>query len=253
MRGGSASRRSRRSKNIIGSSYEDDYYFDNEDDQFEIDDVSPIKISPKGVSQEEYWSILKNFNHKLVFGIGPAGTGKTMLACCAAIDALQNHNYKKIIITRPTVSVEEDLGFLPGSLEEKMDPWLRPLLDIFSEYYTSNTISWMLKEKILEISPLAFMRGRTFNDSYIIADEMQNSTVNQMKCLLTRIGNNSKMIVTGDLNQHDCKFRENGLKDIISRIKGKNYKRIHVTEFSAKDVQRSSIVKDVLEIYSSKD
>lgn len=253
MRGGSASRRSRRSKNIIGSSYEDDYYFDNEDDQFEIDDVSPIKISPKGASQEEFWSSVNNFNHKLVFGIGPAGTGKTMLACCAAIDALQNHNYKKIIITRPTVSVEEDLGFLPGSLEEKMDPWLRPLLDIFSEYYTSNTISWMLKEKILEISPLAFMRGRTFNDSYIIADEMQNSTVNQMKCLLTRIGNNSKMIVTGDLNQHDCKFRENGLKDIISRIKGKNYKRIHVTEFSAKDVQRSSIVKDVLEIYSSKD
>lgn len=253
MRGGSASRRSRRSKNIIGSSYEDDYYFDNEDDQFEIDDVSPIKISPKGASQEEFWLALNNFNHKLVFGIGPAGTGKTMLACCAAIDALQNHNYKKIIITRPTVSVEEDLGFLPGSLEEKMDPWLRPLLDIFSEYYTSNTISWMLKEKILEISPLAFMRGRTFNDSYIIADEMQNSTVNQMKCLLTRIGNNSKMIVTGDLNQHDCKFKENGLKDITSRIKGKNYKRIHVTEFSAKDVQRSSIVKDVLEIYSSRD
>jgi phosphate starvation-inducible PhoH-like protein len=152
-------------------------------------------------------------------------------------------------MTRPVVSVEEDIGYLPGTLEEKMDPWIRPIMDIFGEHFSQTDIQYMIKEKILEICPLAYMRGRTFKDSFIIADEMQNSTPNQMKMLLTRIGEDSKMVITGDLNQHDRKYDENGLKDIYERVKNKPSKRIDTVVFEYGDIERSPIIKDILDLY----
>ena len=185
----------------------------------------------------------------MVFAVGPAGTGKTMLACYAAIQGLNDDSFKKIVLTRPAVSVEEDIGYLPGTLEEKMDPWTRPIMDIFAEFYSQVQIASMIKEKIIEICPLAYMRRRTFKNSFIIADEMQNSTPNQMKMLLTRIGDDSKMVITGDLRQHDRKYDENGLKDIYERIKDRTHKRIECITFEHTDIERSPIVKDILDIY----
>lgn len=240
-------KKGRRSKFSISSSYESEY-----DDDFEMDEIYPTVI-PKNDNQQEYNKALYSMNNQIIFALGPAGTGKTMLACYAAITGYNDGTYKKIVLTRPVVSVEEDIGYLPGTLEEKMDPWTRPIMDIFSEFYTQSDMNYMIKEKIIEISPLAYMRGRTFKDAFIIADEMQNSTPNQMKMLLTRIGEGSKMIVTGDLMQHDRKYADNGLKDISNRLDNKNHKRIKVIKFVSKDVERSQIVKDVLHIYGDMD
>jgi phosphate starvation-inducible protein PhoH and related proteins len=239
-------KKGRRMKYSLSSSYETDYY--EEEVQFEEKDVCP-NVIPKSDRQCDYNRMLYSPNKQMVFAIGPTGTGKTMLACIAAITGYNDKSYKKIIMTRPVVSVEEDIGYLPGTLEEKMDPWIRPIMDIFGEYYNQADIQYMIKEKILEICPLAYMRGRTFKDSFIIADEMQNSTPNQMKMLLTRIGNDSKMVITGDLNQHDRKYDENGLKDIYDKMKGKQLKRIDSVVFEHVDIERSPIVKDILELY----
>lgn len=238
----------------FSSSYDDAYYSKCDDEiQFQIDDVyeSSLSIEPKNEKQAEYVKLLQNVNHKLLFATGPAGTGKTLLACTAAINGLVDGHYEKIVITRPAVNVEENLGFLPGDITDKMDPYLKPIFDVFQECYSQAHIQYMIKEKIIEICPLAFMRGRTFRNSFIIADEMQNSSVSQMKMILTRLGFGSKMIVTGDLLQHDRKYVENGLKDILNKLKNKNYKRIKTIEFNTSEIERSQIVKDILEIYDS--
>ena len=169
-----------------------------------------VEILPRNRSQEDYVMELLDTDKNIVFGIGPAGTGKTLLACQAAVKAFLSGEVERIVVTRPAVSADEDLGFLPGTLEEKMAPWTRPIFDVFREHFYANEIEGMIKEGVIEISPLAYMRGRTFKDSFIIADEMQNATPNQMKMLLTRIGTNSKMVVTGDLNQAD-RLKDNGL------------------------------------------
>jgi phosphate starvation-inducible PhoH-like protein len=235
----------------FSSSYDDAYFKYDDDIQFQVDDVyeSSLSIEPKNEKQEEYVKLLHNVNHKLLFATGPAGTGKTLLACTAAISGLVDGHYDKIVITRPAVNVEENLGFLPGDISEKMDPYLKPIFDVFQECYSQSHINYMMKEKIIEICPLAFMRGRTFRNSFIIADEMQNSSVSQMKMILTRLGFGSKMVVTGDLNQHDRKYVDNGLKDILKKIENKNYKRIRTIEFGTNDIERSQIVKDIIEIY----
>jgi phosphate starvation-inducible PhoH-like protein len=160
-----------------------------------------VDILPRNRNQEEYVLELLDTDKNIVFGIGPAGTGKTLLACQSAVKAFLNGEVERIVVTRPAVSADEDLGFLPGTLEEKMAPWTRPIFDVFREHFYANEIEGMIKEGVIEISPLAYMRGRTFKDAYIIADEMQNATPNQMKMLLTRIGTGSKMVVTGDLAQ----------------------------------------------------
>ena len=184
-----------------------------------------IDIIPRNRNQESYTLSLLNQSKSIVFGIGPAGTGKTLLACQAAVKSFLENDISKIIVTRPAVSTDEDLGFLPGTLEQKMAPWTRPIFDVLREYFYSGEIESMIREGIIEISPLAYMRGRTFKRAFIIADEMQNATPNQMKMLLTRIGMYSKMAVTGDLAQAD-RLNDNGLIDFVNQIKRKDTKHM---------------------------
>lgn len=207
-----------------------------------------VEIIPRNVNQETYLLNLLDERNHIVFGIGPAGTGKTQLAVQVAIKHFKDHKVDKIIITRPAVSVDEDLGALPGTLEEKMAPWVRPVLDVFKEYFDSREISGMLAEGILEISPLSYMRGRTFKNSYIVADEMQNSTASQMKMLLTRLGEGSFMAVTGDLNQSD-RMADNGLLDFLNKYGKSNATGIDVVKFDTKDVVRHPTVSQVLKLY----
>ena len=154
---------------------------------------------PKTLNQQLYVDYIKNRNVSLVFGVGPAGSGKTLFACSSAIQELKQGYVDRIIITRPIISVDEELGFLPGSIEQKMNPWTRPIFDIFSEFVSISKIKHMVDNGVIEISPLAFMRGRTFKRCFIIADEMQNSSPKQMKMLLTRLGDDSRMVVTGKI------------------------------------------------------
>ena len=177
----------------------------------------PQSIQPKTSNQELYLSYLRNQDIKILCSIGPAGTGKTFLACQEAINLLKFNLIDKIILTRPVVPVEEDIGFLPGNLIKKMDPWTRPIFDVFEEKFSKQEIDNLVKNNIIEISPLAYMRGRTFKNAFIIADEMQNSSPNQMLMLTTRIGENSKMIITGDLKQTD-KPTKSGLTDFTNKF-----------------------------------
>ena len=157
----------------------------------------------------------------------------------------------KLIFTRPSVSVDEDLGYLPGTLEDKMAPWIRPIYDILYTFMTPAEVTSLIEEKLIEIAPLGYMRGRTFKNAWIVADEMQNSTISQMKMLLTRLGENSQIVVTGDLEQFDRVDRYNGLDDFLSKLKGKRSDSISSFEFDREDIQREEVVKEVLEIYAA--
>ena len=212
-----------------------------------------VNIVPRNLSQETYLEMLKNPRKFIVFAIGPAGTGKTMLAVQMAIKLFKEGAISKIIVTRPAVSVDEDHGFLPGTLNQKMEPWTRPIFDVFEEYYHPKEIADMLEDGVIEISPLAYMRGRTFKNAFVIADEMQNATPSQMKMLLTRIGENSRMVVTGDLNQAD-RPRENGLLEFCSLFdEGGDFRMIAMARFETKDVERHPVVREVLKIYKESD
>lgn len=209
-----------------------------------------VSIIPRNLAQENYVEMLKNHKKVIVFAIGPAGTGKTMLAVQMAIKLFKEGAIKKIIVTRPAVSVDEEHGFLPGTLNQKMEPWTKPIFDVFHEYYHPKEVADMLEAGVVEISPLAYMRGRTFKNSFIVADEMQNATPSQMKMLLTRIGDNSRMVVTGDLNQAD-RPRENGLLDFCELYnQGGDYQMTAMVRFESKDVERHPVVKEILKIYN---
>mgnify|MGYP001175660106 FL=1 len=213
-------------------------------------------ILPRNVAQEDYMYQLADPNNNIVFAIGPAGTGKTLLCTQMGIKSFMEREVKKIVITRPAVSVDEQHGFLPGDLKEKMAPWTRPIFDIFEKHFSIQQIEMMLAENLIEIAPLAYMRGRTFEDSWIIADEMQNATKSQMKMLLTRIGNGTKMIVTGDLKQHDRGFSENGLSDFVQLVKHyeqEKLRHIAISRFDMMDVERHPAVTEVLRIYGEDD
>lgn len=208
-----------------------------------------VVMQARSANQKQYLQMLDNEDTNIVLAIGPAGTGKTMLAVMHGIKLFQEGIVDKIVVTRPAVSVDEDLGFLPGTLNEKMAPWTRPIFDVLGEYYKTQDIAKMLDEGVIEISPLAYMRGRTFKNSYIIADEMQNATVNQMKMLLTRLGENSRMVVTGDLAQAD-RLNDNGLINFCNLIGTKsNLKFIDIVQFDHKDIERHQAVKEVLALY----
>ena len=208
-----------------------------------------VSLYARNSHQKEYLDKLQDESKHILFAVGPAGTGKTMLAVQVGIKLFQEGKYDKIVVTRPAVSVDEDLGFLPGTMQEKMAPWTRPIFDVLGEYYNKKDIENMINEGVIEISPLAYMRGRTFKNAYIIADEMQNATPNQMKMLLTRLGENSKMVVTGDLHQAD-RLEDNGLIDFIRQInEHKDLKCIALQHFDKKDIERHLAVKEVLTVY----
>lgn len=212
--------------------------------------LSPL-YKPKGNNQENYSKLLGDPRVSILLAVGPAGTGKTLFACNTAVDMLSRGEVQKIILTRPMISVEdEEIGFLPGGLVSKMDPWTRPIFDILGEKYGKRDIDAMLQSGALEIAPLAFMRGRTFKRAFIIADEMQNSSPNQMLMMATRLGEGSRMVITGDLNQTDRADR-NGLADFMGRVLGgDSLENIRVVEFGVQDVMRSPVVETVLKLYS---
>ena len=216
-------------------------------------------IQPKHIMKYDLHNKLENYLNDPKFPIiinhGPAGTGKTTIACRYCIESLKKHKYDKIKITRPIVSNDETLGFLPGDLNEKMNPWLLPILDVFYEYYDKVDVQNMIKNGVIEIVPFSFMRGRTFKNSVIIADEMQNSTPAQMKMLLTRLGDNSKLIITGDLKQSDINY-ENGLSNFLNLLyqKYKNKYEIYencfgLIEFNDELIFRHPMVKNVIKLY----
>jgi len=208
-----------------------------------------VCINARNANQKLYLSKLYSESTSIVLAIGPAGTGKTMLAVQYGVKLFQEGKVDRIVVTRPAVSVDEDLGFLPGDLNEKMAPWTRPIFDVLGEYYQKKEIANMLEEGVIEISPLAYMRGRTFKNAYIVADEMQNATQNQMKMLLTRLGEGSKMVVTGDLAQAD-RVSDNGLINFCNLLASKtNLKYIDIVQFEAKDIERHNAVKEVLAVY----
>lgn len=208
-----------------------------------------VQVYPKNLSQENYLLKLNDAEKMITFAIGPAGTGKTMLAVQWAIQQLNFGDITKIVITRPAVSVDEQHGFLPGDLNQKMEPWTKPIMDVFAENYSAREIEHMIREGVIEISPLAYMRGRTFKDSIIIADEMQNATPSQMKMLLTRLGQGSQMVVTGDLQQAD-RPSNNGLLEFLQLFNNfDNNRYVDVCHFTVGDVERHDAVKEVLAIY----
>jgi phosphate starvation-inducible PhoH-like protein len=207
-----------------------------------------VTILPRNKSQESYVVKLLDDSKDIVFGIGPAGTGKTLLAVQVAVKLFKEGKVDKIIVTRPAVSVDEDLGFLPGTLEQKMAPWTRPIFDVLREYFDARQIEGMIEEGIIEIAPLAYMRGRTFKNAFILADEMQNATQNQMKMLLTRLGEGSQMCVTGDLAQAD-RLKDNGLIDFTNRLTNSDSSYIDIVNFGQGDIERHQAVKEVLKVY----
>ena len=209
-------------------------------------------IAPIGDRQIEYCRLLTDDAVPIIAGLGPAGCGKTFFACRAAVSALASGSVDRVVITRPLVAVDEELGFLPGSIRDKMDPWVRPIMDVLGDFYTGGEIRRLMDDGIIEIAPLAYMRGRTFRRAFIIADEMQNSTPNQMLMMLTRIGEDSRMVLTGDLMQSDLKGGElNGLADFYKRwLRAGHIDHIRCVEFEVGDVQRSSAVSSILTMYA---
>ncbi len=203
-------------------------------------------IAPKSISQKKYIEAIKGFD--IVFGIGPAGTGKTYLSMAMAVSELVKKRVRRIILTRPAVEAGEVLGFLPGDIAEKVDPYLRPLYDALHDMMSFEKASELMQQGVIEVAPLAFMRGRTLNDSFIILDEAQNTTSEQMKMFLTRIGSESKAVITGDITQTDLPSGKiSGLieaEKILKDIAG-----IKFVYFSKEDVVRHKLVQDIIEAY----
>lgn len=204
----------------------------------------PIRV--KTLGQKLYVDSVKS--HDVVFGIGPAGTGKTFLAVTLAVTALKRGQVKRIVLTRPAVEAGESLGFLPGDLKEKVDPYLRPVYDALYQILGKEQTTRLMERETIEIAPLAYMRGRTLEDAFVILDEAQNTTIMQMKMFLTRLGFNSKMIINGDISQIDLPRKvKSGLIDAIEKLQG--IKAIDFVHFSAKDVVRHPVVAEIIKAY----
>lgn len=217
----------------------------------ELDQFNPkqkrVELVPRNINQELYIEHLHNPDVNIVFAVGPAGTGKTLLATLYAIQCLKDGSVKKVVITRPNVGLDDrDIGFLPGDIFSKMAPWTRPILEVFEDYYSTKTIQSMLENNIIELLPMAYVRGRTLKNSVIILDEAQNTTPNSMVSALTRIGEGSKMVVTGDTRQSD-RGDSNGLTDFLSRARPN--RRVAVVEFDKQDVERHPVIGTILNWY----
>lgn len=244
----------------------------------------PPQLKANSRNQKVYLKKLRQHHHDILIVTGPAGTGKTYMAVRQAISDFEKGDITKIVITRPNVTTGDDLGYLPGTLTEKMAPWTRPIIDVFAEVFDMSTIHRMLQEEIIEIAPLAYMRGRTFKNCIVIADEMQNATIDQMKMLMTRIGEGCSMIITGDTDQWDRRIGNSGLGDITRRIVEKRtvqlplpgfitgempsdashgltdddddeeaprrYDRIGLVKLTRDDVCRHPVIEEVLELYN---
>lgn len=205
-------------------------------------------IKPRNPNQSQY--VANIVRHDITFGIGPAGTGKTYLAVAAAVDALERQEVRRILLTRPAVEAGEKLGFLPGDLSQKVDPYLRPLYDALFEMLGFEKVERLIERNIIEVAPLAYMRGRTLNDAFIILDESQNTTVEQMKMFLTRIGFNSRAVITGDITQIDLpKNQKSGLRHAIEVLSLVD--EISFNFFQAKDVVRHPVVARIVEAYDA--
>jgi len=203
-------------------------------------------IVPRTVGQKEY--VKKVNGNDIVFSVGPAGTGKTFIAVAFAVAALENHDADRIILCRPAVEAGESLGFLPGDLKEKVDPYLTPLYDALNEMMPANKLKPLLNKNIIEIIPLAYMRGRTLNNAFLILDEAQNSTMMQMKMFLTRLGVNSKAVITGDITQIDLPKRsDSGLIDVLKVLKGVD--GIGFAQLNESDVVRHKLVREIIKAY----
>ncbi len=204
------------------------------------------QIKCKTVGQKSYVDLIRK--NTVVFGVGPAGTGKTYLAVCMAVAAFKSKQIEKIILTRPAVEAGEKLGFLPGDLQEKVDPYLRPLYDALQELLGVETYAKLMERGVIEVAPLAYMRGRTLSNAFIILDEAQNTTREQMKMFLTRMGFNSKVVVTGDITQIDLpEGKRSGLVEVTKILK--NMEQIEIVRFSGKDVVRHKLVQDIIRAY----
>ena len=205
-------------------------------------------VRARGHNQTEYLSNVRT--HDLTFGIGPAGTGKTYLAVACAVEALQSESVRRIILVRPAVEAGERLGFLPGDLSQKVDPYLRPMYDALYEMMGFERVAKLIERNVIEVAPLAFMRGRSLNDSFVILDEAQNTTNEQMKMFLTRIGFGSKAVVTGDITQVDLpNARQSGLRTVIDILRG--VRGIAFTMFTSRDVVRHPLVQRIVQAYEA--
>lgn len=214
-------------------------------------DIARHTLVPKSRNQEQLILSLQDSSQHIVVAVGPAGTGKTYLAMMAAIQALRSRSVDRIVLTRPAVGVEDERhGFLPGGIIDKMEPWTRPMIDVLREHYRANEINTMINDQVIEIAPLAFMRGRTFRNCWVIADEMQNATPAQIKMLLTRIGNNSRIVVTGDVEQTDKAVHNNGLINLCDRLRRTPVNGIALCSLGDHDIQRHSLIRSILELYS---
>ena len=200
--------------------------------------------------QKYYVSLLKDPAQSLVVCTGPAGTGKTAFACRTALEQLKEKQVSHVVITKPLVSVEgESVGYLPGNIRSKMSPWIESYLDIFKDYYTMNQLEDMMKKEVIKLAPLAYCRGNTYTDSFVICDEAQNTTPRQLKMLLTRMGERSKMVLIGDMEQQD-NHGLSGLLDFTERLGEKEHPEIARVQLTEEDVCRSSLVKYILKLYA---
>lgn len=235
--------------------------YDDFEEETYVNECRFQKFLPKSITQQLYLDAIQNDNVKLVIASGPAGSGKTLFPTQHAAKLLSDTN-RKIILTRPLISVDEELGYLPGNIHQKMDPWIIPIFDVLGEFFTPKEINYFILERRLDIVPLAFMRGRTFKDTFIIGDELQNTSCKQMLMLLTRLGENSKIVITGDIDQ--CDHTENGLLDLLQKISLKYHTKmsnncdshiliedmISLIKLGEQDIQRSELISKIIDIYN---